>query len=353
MEGERAKRGERTNRAERKEKPRDVQISTAMSMVLRHNAADLLASGVRADGFCKFDELLQVEALQDLNCTREDLETVVRTCPKKRFELAYDNEQEQQIIRATQGHSLSGVQDDKLLQPLSFPAQDGGIPLPESCVHGTYRHNLEGIQRFGLLAGGGWGQGTRKHVHFVAHEPGARDALSCKSGYASVDSLAPVSGLRHNIEIAIWIDLQRAVEDGVPFYASRNGVIVSPGINGVVPTKYIIKVKDIQSGEFLDVPAVPIPFDAVAFETWKREQLVVAVRRQVEFYFGDENYPQDTFLAGQADAEGWVDVETIVQFNKMKKLEMQDACEFVCACLADSTVVEVSVQPGRIRRRQT
>merc|ERR1719203_480164 len=150
-------------RGERREKPRDVQISTAMSMVLRHNAANLLASGIRPDGFCKFDEVLQVQAIKDLSCTKDDLERVVHNCPKKRFELAYDDEDDVQIIRATQGHSLSAVQDEKLLQPLTFPIQEGGIPLPGACVHGTYRRNLETILRFGLSAGGVWGQGTRKH----------------------------------------------------------------------------------------------------------------------------------------------------------------------------------------------
>jgi len=177
-------------------------------------------------------------------------------------------------------------------------------------------------------------------------------AASDNAGYdGSFDSRALVSGLRYNIEVAIWIDIQRAVEDGVPFCASRNGVIVSPGLNGIVPTKYILKVKDVRSGECLAVPAEPVAFDADAFDEWKEEQLKAAVRDQVEFHFGDDNYPQDTFLLGQADADGWVSLEVITQFNKIKKLGLEDACKFVCGCLIDSAVVEASSEDGRIRKR--
>jgi len=79
--------------------------------------------------------------------------------------------------------------------------------------------------------------------------------------------------------------------------------------------------------------------------------LKAAVREQVEFYFGDDNYPQDTFLLGQVDADRWVSLEVITQFNKMKNLKIQNACEFVCNCLLISAVVEVSSEEGRIRKR--
>ena len=38
-----------------------------------------------------------------------------------------------------------------------------------------------------------------------------------------------VSGMRKDCEVAIWINLKAALEDGVPFYRSQNQVILTPG----------------------------------------------------------------------------------------------------------------------------
>eukprot|EP00913_Durusdinium_trenchii_P002553 g2362.t1 len=71
--------------------------------------------------------------------------------------------------------------------------------------HGTYRRHFDSIRRVGLLAGGGQGQGFRNHVHFSPCEPGDKRVIS---------------GMRYDCEIAIWIDLKRAIADNVPFYMS-------------------------------------------------------------------------------------------------------------------------------------
>eukprot|EP00747_Dinoflagellata_sp_TGD_P215188 gnl/TRDRNA2_/TRDRNA2_87908_c0_seq1.p1 gnl/TRDRNA2_/TRDRNA2_87908_c0~~gnl/TRDRNA2_/TRDRNA2_87908_c0_seq1.p1 ORF type:complete len:373 (+),score=54.72 gnl/TRDRNA2_/TRDRNA2_87908_c0_seq1:86-1120(+) len=320
-----------------REKPRNVQISTAMSMVLRHNAAELLASGVRPDGFCRVDEVLGVEALQDLECSREELESVVRSCPKRRFELGYD-EEVGDLIRATQGHSIASVEDAYLLRPLSVSECD---LLPEACVHGTYRQHLEDILRFGLVAGGASGQGTRRHVHFACFEPG-----STRQGSG------PVSGMRSNCEVAIHLDLPRALADGVPFFASKNGVIVSPGVDGVVSAAYILKVKDLQAQQWLDLPTVdPGPANPAEFARWRREKLRSAVLEQVDFYFGDENYPGDSWMRSQADADGWTSLSAVMQCSRMKKLIESNDLGFLSECLAISEVVEVSSDGGSLRRR--
>lgn len=53
--------------------------------------------------------------------------------------------------------------------------------------------------------------------------------------------------MRYDCQIAIWIDLKEAVQDGVPFYISTNQVILIPGINGVIDTKYFTHAPDLQN----------------------------------------------------------------------------------------------------------
>ncbi|XP_067831607.1 tRNA 2'-phosphotransferase 1 [Heptranchias perlo] len=52
-----------------------------------------------------------------------------------------------------------------------------------------------------------------------------------------------VSGMRSNCDLAIFIDLRRALNDRIPFYFSTNQVILTPGNEeGVLPPKYFQKV---------------------------------------------------------------------------------------------------------------
>ena len=82
----------------------------------------------------------------------------------------------------------------------------------------------------GLLPGGLPGSGKRRnHVHFVAGEPRAGQVIS---------------GMRGDCEIAIYLDLEAAVEAGVPFFISANEVALSPGVNGKAPAKLIKEIRD-------------------------------------------------------------------------------------------------------------
>jgi 2'-phosphotransferase len=53
--------------------------------------------------------------------------------------------------------------------------------------------------------------------------------------------------MRGDSEIAIWVDVLAALSDGVPFYRSGNGVICSPGIDGVVGAQYFAEIWDLES----------------------------------------------------------------------------------------------------------
>eukprot|EP00927_Polykrikos_kofoidii_P076622 TRINITY_DN7368_c0_g1_i1.p1 TRINITY_DN7368_c0_g1~~TRINITY_DN7368_c0_g1_i1.p1 ORF type:complete len:466 (-),score=58.15 TRINITY_DN7368_c0_g1_i1:521-1918(-) len=206
--------------------PRQVRISKRLCEVLRHTASDLDIH-IRSDGFCRLEAILDLPSLIELECTVDDVIKCVKNSDKQRFELA--EYWGTQWIRAVQGHSMRVVEDEKSLERLH--ADDAN--LPQVCVHGTYVTYKDSILLKGLLAGGTRGKGFRKHVHFAPKAPHDKTVIS---------------GVRYDCDIAVYIDLRRALMDGVPFYISANQVILSPGVNGVVAPEYILKITDISSG---------------------------------------------------------------------------------------------------------
>jgi len=80
--------------------------------------------------------------------------------------------------------------------------------------------------------------------------------------------------------------------------------------------------------------------------------LKARVKKQVEFYFGDSNLPQDKFLRGKCEesAEGWVDLVVITTFSRMRSIT--NDVSVIIEALSDSTVVELSEDSARIRRRE-
>merc|ERR1711972_1130750 len=80
-----------------------------------------------------------------------------------------------------------------------------------------------------------------------------------------------ISGMRYNTEIAIWVNLPEALKNSVPFFLSKNQVILSPGIEGVVPPRFLERVTDLVTGAQLwpdaDAGIVPSSADNCAGST--------------------------------------------------------------------------------------
>ena len=109
-------------------------------------------------------------------------------------------------IRANQGHSKDvgdQLDDSKTLRRLTEPI--------EGVFHGTYVEHRNSIMTNGLHSGG------RKHIHIAK-------------------SMDAKSGKRNNCDLIVYIDMKSAMEDGVVFYESENGVILT---EGVLPPKYL------------------------------------------------------------------------------------------------------------------
>eukprot|EP00045_Choanoeca_perplexa_P015695 m.200875 g.200875 ORF g.200875 m.200875 type:complete len:521 (-) comp17056_c0_seq12:1448-3010(-) len=82
-----------------------------------------------------------------------------------------------------------------------------------------------------------------------------------------------------------------------------------------------------------------------------REDMIARVQKQVNFYYGDRNYPTDKFLRKHTKAhpDGWVPLSVLAIYKKMKKLT-QDP-ELLAESLAPLEVVELSVDRLCVRRR--
>lgn len=204
---------------------RQVQISKALTQVLRHSAVKL-SLPIRPDGYIELNAVLQCSLLKKFVSTPEEVEEIVRSSDKQRFAMAEIDGSWH--IRASQGHSMKVVQDDLLLEPLRKDMED----LPE-VLHGTYSRHWKSIQEKGLLAGGNQGQKFRNHVHFATGLPSSGDVIS---------------GMRQTCDIAIYLDVVKALEAGLPLYRSANNVLLSPGFDGVVPPHLFLKVVRVKDG---------------------------------------------------------------------------------------------------------
>ncbi|TKC51224.1 hypothetical protein EI555_004291, partial [Monodon monoceros] len=245
-----------------REQDRDVQLSKALSYALRHGALKLgLPMG--PDGFVSLDTLLQLP--QFCSFSVEDVQRVVDTNGKQRFALQPGEPSAGPLIRANQGHSLK-VPELELI-PLETPQA-----LPLVLVHGTFWQHWPSILLKGLSCRG------RTHIHLaagllgdpgvisgppprvIASCPGAAQALhagatphphpselrtAAHPGLITTiqtpQTPAPIvySGMRPNCEVAVFINGPLALADGIPFFRSANGVILTPGnADGVLPPKY-------------------------------------------------------------------------------------------------------------------
>ncbi|KAL2337462.1 hypothetical protein Fmac_011908 [Flemingia macrophylla] len=209
-------------------KDRIDALGRLLTRVLRHMASELNLN-MRSDGFVKVNDLLKLNLKTFANIplrshTIDDIREAVRKDNKQRFSLIEENGE--LLIRANQGHTVTAVETDSLLKPI-LSAEE--FPV---CVHGTYRKNLESILGSGLK------RMKRLHVHFSCGLPTDGEVIS---------------GMRRDVNVLIFLDVRRALEEGMKLYISDNMVILTEGFDGVVPPKYFEKIESWPGRQ-------PIPF---------------------------------------------------------------------------------------------
>lgn len=199
----------------------DIQLSKTLSWLLRHGGAK---EGLRfsAEGYIALNSVLLHKSLRKWN--EEDIKRCVKACSKQRFSLRTDA-LGQLEIRANQGHSIPEVNNSGLT-PINVETATFA-----NVIHGTYYNSWAIIKNEGLK------RMTRNHIHFSQGLPTDKTVIS---------------GMRSDCQVLIYIDLKKAILDGLVFYLSENGVILCPGNkNGVLETKYFLKVVDKRTGNML------------------------------------------------------------------------------------------------------
>ena len=144
--------------SKRKPPDEDVQLSKAMSKLLRHDAMSANVA-ISQDGW-----VLVSDALDYLNQKRprqpwseDDVTRVVNRNDKQRFALRKRNDGCSEL-RANQGHSMQSISVDMV--------RLSSATAPPMALHGTYH------RAWPLIRTGGLSKMNRQHVHMARALPG-------------------------------------------------------------------------------------------------------------------------------------------------------------------------------------
>ena len=284
-----------------------------MSHLLRHGAVEAgLGDAMDASGYVLVRDVLALPRFAGI--TEADVRQLVASCPKRRFELrgpisagasgttprpstAAPASSSSLSIRATQGHTMSSantkLEDDLMLTRLDERA----AAFVAEAAHGTTTRAWANIKTEGVK------RMRRRHVHMAraSHEgwsafmtPNATETapLGCsiecnglgdegsseaprtdcvpsgaaRGAVAETDGeafgvrragdgggVSVISGFRADARVAVWVDVARGVREGVPFFLSANGVVLSPGEGdtGAIPPRLFLRATDLKTGEAL------------------------------------------------------------------------------------------------------
>ena len=197
-----------------------VRLSRSLAWLLRHNAESEGFTFLEG-GYLRVEDVLRHQRFTGFTVT--DVEEVVRDNDKQRFAITVGDDGKL-LIRANQGHSISNV----TVEMEEILSADEVTKV----IHGTNFKAWNEIQKTGLS------RMKRNHIHFAAGEPGSEGVIS---------------GMRACAQVCIYIDVHKAMEDGIKFFRSANNVILSPGDeSGVIMPKYFKQVKNVKTNQPLN-----------------------------------------------------------------------------------------------------
>lgn len=183
-----------------------VKVSKKLTWFLRHQLDKFPHDNL---GYVKLTDIISSDNELFKGINYDKIQIIVNEDNKTRFSIKkYKNNI---YIRANQGHTSGNLNDELMLEPIIEPII--------GCFHGTYLSNLKFIKKSGLS------RMKRKHIH-IAESDEAK------------------SGKRYNCNVKIYIDMKLALQEGIKFYRSENGVILTPGNKeGILEPKYFSKIE--------------------------------------------------------------------------------------------------------------
>ncbi|KAF2449754.1 hypothetical protein P171DRAFT_199312 [Karstenula rhodostoma CBS 690.94] len=267
--------------------PRDQQVSRKVSWLLRHGAnAEGLQLG--KGGYVGVDAALRTRCLTALHVTFGELRDVVRTNDKQRFSMVLKERVEKVgegeaegvggvddvggeegeedagrwVIRANQGHSIR-VESEGLLTPVEV--EKGNVP--GVVVHGTDEGAWELV-----LKGGGLRRMGRNHIHFAAGLPAGLGEVAA-GGEGGKEAPLVISGMRRSSTVLVYVDVLKAMEAGIKFFVSENGVILTEGDDkGLLSYEFFEKVESRKKGGGVLMSGGILPEGVVVdVDAWEKE----------------------------------------------------------------------------------
>ncbi|CAG2055343.1 unnamed protein product [Timema podura] len=201
---------------------RDIALSKLLSWSLRHGA-EKEGLDITDDGFINVRDLLNHRLFRG-KYTLEDIQRVVAENNKQRFYLRTNQDGG---IFANKSQSGTFYQVNYVVITLKKITNLDLTPIIDErdfpvIIHGTYWQHWDQIRTEGLS------RMNRLHIHFSPGEPGDSQVIS---------------GMRQSCQIYIYIDVRKALADGLKFYKSKNNVILSPGNErGYIRPQYFSQV---------------------------------------------------------------------------------------------------------------
>ncbi len=97
-------------------------------------------------------------------------------------------------------------------------------------------------------------------------------------------------------------------------------------------------------------PATPVFYPPAAYGiTTNVESVMDALRNQINYYFSEANLAKDMFLRKKMDSQGWVEIEVIAAFNRVRMLTPD--LSIIASALSASETTEVSSDGMFLRPR--
>jgi 2'-phosphotransferase len=209
-----------------------------MAWLLRHGAEE---EGLQflEGGFLNLSDVLANRKFRSMKVTFAEVKDVVAADEKQRYSMVSKEDADASsdkpadfLIRANQGHSVK-MEDEGLLKPVTKD------DMPASAVHGT-THAAWSL----IVASGGLKAMGRNHVHFASGLPAGFKSV-VEDGESAGDAAPVISGMRKTSTILVFLDLAKAMDAGLVFGMSDNGVVLTEGNKeGLVPLEFFQRVED-------------------------------------------------------------------------------------------------------------
>ena len=202
-----------------------TKLSKKLSWLLRHGATKLNLP-MNKNGAVYVKDLL---CLRQFRCfTEDDFEIVMLTSSKDRFGFTRNEQTDKLMMYCRSGHSdsLHGINPFSVHGMVPLAAGD----VPTVAVHGTIEKHVPSIREEGLKV-------QDRPIHL-----------------ATTSAMSRVKG-----DVHLYVAARQAAEfDNIIFYMAENGVLLTDGLNGILPSKYIME-GILSNGTLLFKRMIPAP----------------------------------------------------------------------------------------------